>query len=99
MSNKEEFIGQKIIENQDAQREHNKKMHDDWLREGETLRNARLALQIGLKEISKQMGCCDKTIRRFERGLPVKRRPLVLNGYKTALKYITLARKENAGDF
>ena len=99
MSSKEEFIGQKVIENQEAQREHNKKMHDKWLKEGESLRNRRLALKIGLKEIAELMGCCTKTVTRFEQGKPVKRRPLLLNGYKNMLKYIPLARKEDAGKF
>lgn len=96
---KEQLIGEKVIENQEAQRLYNKLNHDDWVREGETLRQARLALKITLKEMAQHMGCCTKTVSRLETGKPVKRRTMVYNSYMTTLRYIPLARKEEAGRF
>lgn len=97
--NREEIIGEKVIEHQNAQRVVNEKKHDDWIREGEVLRQARLALKITLKETAQHMGCCTKTVARLEKGKPVKRRNMVYNSYLTTLRYIPLARKEEAGRF
>lgn len=91
---KEQFIGEKVLENQEAQREFNELNHDDWVREGEALRQARLALKITLKEMAQHMGCCAKTVSRLETGKPVKRRNMVYSSYITTLKYLPLARKE-----
>lgn len=71
--------------------------HIEWETKGKYYREQRQKLGISQKLIAESTQCSDKTIRRFEKGLPVQRRPLLEAAYDLAIKYIPLKRQIDAG--
>ena len=94
---KAKIIGEFVYESQLKRKVYQEAHKDEWRRTGESFRKIRTGLKISQKEIADCMGCSDHVVARFEQGLPVKRRPMVEGSYRTALQYIPLHRREDAG--
>lgn len=86
------YIGSRVRLHQEEQRRHNEAMYPVWKNEGQLFKAAREHSAISQVEISQNIGADESVIRRFERGLYVKRRPVVQASYKLALETINRRR-------
>lgn len=87
-----EQIGRRVIANQEARRQINSQMFPVWHAEGQSFKLVRENANISQAEISKAIGADESVIRRFEKGLFVKRRPVIKATYGLALETISLRR-------
>lgn len=87
-----ESIGRRVVASQEKRRQINNQMHNAWLAEGQQHKTVRENLAISQAEISKAIKADESVIRRFERGLFVKRRPVIKAAYTLALENICLKR-------
>lgn len=87
-----EYVGRRVRENQEKQRQKKSQMATTWLSEGQQFKTAREKSLISQAEVSKNIGADESVIRRFENGLYVKRRPVIKATYQLALETILLRR-------
>ena len=94
LSDKEyyESIGRRVVASQEKRRQINDQMHNAWLAEGQQHKTVRENVAISQTEISKAINADESVIRRFERGLFVKRRPVIKAAYEIAIENICLKR-------
>lgn len=87
---REQYIGRKVIEHQDINRLEAMEKHDEWLLEGQKYQDIRIKIGISVKRLSRKVGVSPGVIHRFERGMCIKRRKLVVASLQNALKYLAL---------
>ena len=87
-----ERIGRGVVAGQEKRRQTNAKMHDTWLAEGKQYKTVRETLDVSQAKISNAINADKSVIRRFERGLYIRRRPVVTAAYELALENISLKR-------
>ena len=63
-----------------------------WQAEGLEFRKVREDLKVSRCELSKYVGVCDQVIAKFEKGLSVKSRNMLMQSFKTSLELIQLKR-------
>ena len=66
-----------------------------WQIEGRDFRKVREDLKVSRCELSKYVGVCDQVIAKFEKGLSVRSRHMLMQSYKTSLDYIQLKRNNS----
>lgn len=67
-----------------------------WEKDGSEVQRQRVALKISRRELAKRIGFCDKTIARYEKGLPIRNRRIMEVVYQTGLECIALKRQLKA---
>lgn len=67
-----------------------------WEKEGSNAQRQRVALKISRRELAKKIGFCDKTIAKYEKGLPIQKRKIMEVVFQTGLECIALKRQLKA---
>lgn len=67
-----------------------------WEKEGSNAQRQRVALKISRRELAKKIGFCDKTIAKYEKGLPIRKRKIMEVVFQTGLECIALKRQLKA---
>ena len=65
-------------------------------KEGSDAKRQRVALKISRRELAEKIGFCDKTIARYEKGLPIQKRRIMEVVFQTGLECIALKRQIKA---
>ena len=71
---------------------HVEEMKPVWQTEGRDFRKVREDLKISRRELSQCVGVCDQVIAKFEKGLSVRSRHMLMQSFKTSLELIQLKR-------
>lgn len=64
-----------------------------WEKEGRDAQRQRVSLKISLRDLAARIGFCDKTISKYEKGLPIRNRRIMKVVYQTGLAYIAFKRQ------
>lgn len=86
-------LADRILEWQEKRRLEIAKHTEEWKKTGADFKQKRQALNIYLRTLRDMIGISEKTIRRFEKGLPVKNRKIIVASYTTALDCVQAKRQ------
>ena len=94
---KEDFIsneelGAKVKAAHQKHLAHIEAMTPVWQTEGLKFRAVREDLKVSRRELSQHIGVCDQVIAKFEKGLSVRSRHMLIQSFKTSLELIQLKR-------
>lgn len=89
------YIGACVSEHRAELEAWKAKMRPTWILEGQHLRELREELGIPRRHVAQKIHVSDGVLYRLENGDAIKRRPLVLASYKTAIELV-LAKREIA---
>lgn len=86
-------LADRILDWQEKRRLEIAKYTEEWKKTGADFKHKRQALNVYLRTLRDMIGISEKTIRRFEKGLPVKNRKIIVASYNTALNYVQAKRQ------
>ena len=86
-------LADRILDWQEKRRLEIAKYTEEWKKTGANFKHKRQALNVYLRTLRGMIGVSEKTIRRFENGLPVKNRKIIETSYSTALDCVQAKRQ------
>lgn len=87
------YVAERILEWQEKRRIEIAEHTEEWKKTGANFKHKRQALNVYLRTLRGMIGISEKTIRRFENGLPVKNRKIIEASYSTALDCVQAKRQ------
>lgn len=87
------YVAERILEWQAKRRLEIAQHTAEWKKIGDDFKHKREALNVYLTTLRGMIGISEKTIRRFEKGLPVKNRKIIEASYSTALDCVQAKRQ------
>ena len=85
-------LGAKVKDAHQKHLDYVEEMTPTWQAEGLEFRAVREDLKISRRELSDYIGVCDQVIAKFEKGLSVRSRNMLMHSFKTSLELIQLKR-------